>query len=441
MQFNSLEFLYGFLPLFLVAYYLIKECYRCHLLVLGSFLFYGLATDWSLLGVPVLAVVTVVAFLASRSLNRIKSGWLLAFWLLIFTGLLTFFKIFQGGKYLPAGMSFYLFQIAAILIDVYRGRTRVEYDPVKFASHVVMFPKLLSGPLVEPAALRAGERTWQGTWQRFGEGLQCFIPGLALKVLLAGRLGGIWSQARVVGYEGISVAYGWIALISWAMQLYFDYYGYSLMAVGLGKMLGYDLPENFRHPYAAGSVSGFYRRWHITLGAWFREYIYIPLGGNRRGWFLTILNLAVVWLFTGLWHGVGGNYLLWAGFLWLCVVLERLFLNRILKKIGMFKHVYLVFVILLSWVPFAIGDWDQMCLFLRKLFGGGNTLNPRDILGLKDYIPMLVSGVLLATPLPEKLWKWLRDSALGWGILFVLFWLCVFRISTAAQDPFLYFKF
>jgi alginate O-acetyltransferase complex protein AlgI len=260
-------------------------------------------------------------------------------------------------------------------------------------------------------------------------------------VLLAGRLGGIWSQARAVGYEGISVAYGWIALISWAMQLYFDFYGYSLMAVGLGKMLGYDLPENFRHPYAAGSVSAFYRRWHITLGAWFREYLYTPLGGNRRGLLMTLLNLALVWLFTGLWHGVGGNYLLWAGFLWLCVVMEKLFLNRILKKLGFIRHIYLVFVILLSWVPFAIGDWNQMCLFLSKLFGGGNTLNPRDILGLKDYIPMLAAGVVLATPVPEKFWKWIRDSALGWAILFVLFWFCIFRISTAAQDPFLYFKF
>lgn len=441
MQFNSLEFIYGFLPGFLIVYYLIREQYRCHALVVGSFLFYGLATGWSLLGAPLLLTVTVVAFLASKSLSRLKKGWLLAFWLVLFGGILAFFKVFRGGQYLPAGMSFYLFQIGAILIDVYRGRVRGEYDPVKFASHVVMFPKLLSGPLVDPVALRSGERGWQGTWQRFGEGLQKLILGLGLKVLLASRLGGIWAQAKMVGYGAISTPYAWLALISWAMQLYFDFYGYSLMAVGLGNMLGYDLPENFRHPYASGSVSRFYRRWHITLGAWFREYVYIPLGGNRRGMLSTVCNLAVVWLFTGLWHGVGGNYLLWAGFLWLMVVLERLFLNKLLDKIGFFRHFYLIFVILLSWVPFAIGDWGQMCLFLSKLFGGGNTLNPQDILGLSQYTVMLLSGVALATPLPEKLWNRIRDSFLGWALLFVLFWAVIFRISTAAQDPFLYFRF
>lgn len=441
MQLNSLEFIYGFLPLFLVVYYLIKEQFRCHVLVLGSFVFYGLATQWSLLGVPVLLVVTAVAFLASKSLCRLKKPWLLGFWLVLFGGILVFFKFFREGRYLPAGMSFYLFQIAAILMDVYRGRTRGEYDPVKFAAHVVMFPKLLSGPLVPPADLRRGERQWEGSWQLFGEGLRKLILGLALKVLLAGRLGGIWAQARMVGYDTISTPFAWIALISWAMQLYFDFCGYSLMAVGLGNMLGYELPENFRHPYAAGSVSRFYRRWHITLGAWFREYVYIPLGGNRQGALITVLNLAVVWLLTGLWHGIGGNYLLWAGFLWLMVVLEKLCLNRILKKIGGLRHVYLVFVILLSWVPFAIGDWGQMCMFLSKLFGGGNTLNPQDILGLRDYIGLLSAGVLLATPLPEKLWNRVKDRCLGWCILFALFWLVVFRISTAAQDPFLYFKF
>jgi alginate O-acetyltransferase complex protein AlgI len=441
LQLNSLEFIYSFLPAFLIIYYLIREQFRCHVLVLGSVVFYGLATNWSLLGAPLLVVLTVVAFLASKSLNRLKKGWLLGFWLLFFGGILLFFKLFRGGAHLPGGMSFYLFQIGAILIDVFRGRTRWEYDPVRFAANILMFPKLLSGPLVEPAALRSGERGWQGTWERFGEGLQLLIIGLALKVLLAGRLGGIWAQAKMVGYGSISTGYAWIALASWAMQLYFDFYGYSLMAVGLGKMLGYDLPENFRHPYAAGSVSRFYRRWHITLGAWFREYVYIPLGGNRRGTAATIVNLAVVWAFTGLWHGTGGNYLLWAAFLWLMVVLERLFLNKLLEKAGPVRHIYLIFVILLSWVPFAIGDWDQMCLFLSKLFGGGNTLNSGDVLGLTAYIPMLCTGIALATPLPEKLWNRIRTSFWGWSLLFILFWAVVFRISTAAQDPFLYFQF
>ena len=208
------------------------------------------------MGLPVLIAATILAFFASKTLAMRKKPWLLGLWLFLFGGMLIFFKIFGGGKYLSAGMSFYLFQIAALLIDVYRGRMRLEYDPVRFASYVVMFPKLLSGPIAAPAQLRSQERKWNITWERFAEGLRCFILGLSMKVLLAGRLGGIWAQAKIAGYDTISTPYAWLALVEWAMELYFDFYGYSLMAVGLGKLLGYELPRNFRHPYAAGSVSG-----------------------------------------------------------------------------------------------------------------------------------------------------------------------------------------
>ncbi len=441
MQFNSLPFLYGFLPLFLIAYYLIREQFRSHLLVVGSFLFCWLAGDGNLLWVICLAVLTGRAYFASKSLSRVKSGWLLGFWLALFGGVLTFFKIWQGGRYLPAGMSFYLFQIAAILIDVYRNRVAGQDDPVKFAAGVVMFPKLLSGPIMAPAHIMGQENAWRVTWEQIWRGIEQLILGLALKVILANRLGGIWSQANLVGFENISTAYAWIAIVSWTMQLYFDFYGYSLMAMGLGNLLGYELPENFRTPYASGSVSEFYRRWHITLGAWFREYLYFPLGGSRRGELRTILNLAVVWLFTGLWHGVGGNYLIWAGFLLFLILNERLWLNRVLDKIGIFRHVYVVIAILFSWIPFAIGDFDRMIAFLAKLFGTGNTVNPQDYLALGSYVWMLAAGVLLATPVPEKLWKKIRNRPLGFAVLFVLFWVVVYLISTAAQDPFLYFQY
>lgn len=441
MQFNSLEFLYGFGPVFLLVYYLIKDQFRCHVLVLGSFVFYALASGGNFWWTAILAVLTAVAFFASRSLSRLKKGWLLGFWLLFFGSVLVFFKLFAGGKYLPAGMSFYLFQIAALLIDVYRGKVRGEYNPVRFASMVVMFPKLLSGPIMDPGDLRSQEHGWRSSWERFWEGLEWLILGLSLKVILANRLGGIWAQANVVGFESISTPYAWLALIAWSAQLYFDFYGYSLMAMGLGAMLGYRLPENFRTPYAASSVSDFYRRWHITLGAWFRNYLYIPLGGNRQGTLHTIVNLAVVWLFTGLWHGTGGNYVIWGMFLWLLIVNERLWLNKVLDKLGPVRHIYVVFVILLSWVPFAVGDFGQMLSFLSKLFGGGNTINPGDFLALKDYIGLLSAAMLLATPWPEKLWKRLRHTAAAPLILLVLFWVVVYLISTAAQDPFLYFQY
>ena len=441
MQINSLEFIFGFLPLFLVIYYLIKEQYRGCVLLIGSLAFYGLSSGGNYWWPILLAGVTLASYFASRFLGRHRKPWLLAFGLALPAVLLIFFKLYDGGKHLPAGMSFFLFQIAAILIDVYRGKVKAEQNFVRFSNQVVMFPKLLSGPIADPVALYEQERNWNNTWDRFAVGMQNLILGLSLKVLLAGRIGGIWSQANLIGFTSISTPYAWCALIGWTMELYFDFYGYSLMAIGLGQMLGYDLPANFLTPYASGSVSEFYRRWHVTLGAWFRNYLYIPLGGNRKGILRTILNLAVVWLFTGLWHGVGGNYLLWALFLFLLIVNERLWLNRVLEKIGPFRHVYVIFVILLSWIPFAVGDFGRMLELIRKLFGGDGTINPMDYRELSNYIPMLLAGILLATPLPSRLWNKIRRTPWSFAILLVLFWVVVYYISTAAQDPFLYFKY
>jgi len=441
VQFNSLEFLFGFLPLFLAVYYVVRECFRGFVLLAGSFLFYALASGDNWWWTALLAALTLVGYYSTISVKKLRFGWLLAFWLILDAGILVFFKLYAGGRYLPAGMSFYLFQIAAIMIDVYRGRVRAEKHIINYMNQVVMFPKLLSGPIADPVALRRQERRWQLSGSLFSRGLQDFILGLSLKVLIANRLGGIWVQANVLSFADISTVYCWIALFAWSMQLYFDFYGYSLMAKGLGGMLGYDLPDNFLTPYAASSVSDFYRRWHVTLGAWFREYLYIPLGGNRKGFVRTILNLAVVWLFTGLWHGVGGNYLLWAGFLFFCVVNERIWLRWVLDRIGFLRHFYVVFAILLSWVPFAIGDFGQMTVFLTKLFGGGSCINPLDFLSLREFAPMLLAAAVFATPLPKYFWEKIRSHWVSSAILLVLFWVCVYFISTAAQDPFLYFQF
>jgi alginate O-acetyltransferase complex protein AlgI len=328
-----------------------------------------------------------------------------------------------------------------MLIDVYRGRISGVKGFIPFANHIVMFPKLLSGPIAYPLSLQKQEHAWKGSWALFGEGIQNLFLGLGMKVVLAGRMGGIWAQANLTGFADISTAYAWIALVSWALELYLDFYGYSLMAIGLGQMLGYQLPENFLIPYASRSVSEFWRRWHVTLGAWFKSYLYIPLGGSRKGTLRTLLNLAVVWLFTGLWHGVGGNYLLWALFLYFLIVNERLWLGKVLDKIGFLRHGYVVFAILLSWVPFAVGDFGQMMTLLSKLFGGGEAINPLDYRELVEYIPMLLSGILLATPVPKMLWNKIRNGPLGFCILLVIFWAVVFYISTAAQDPFMYFQY
>jgi alginate O-acetyltransferase complex protein AlgI len=412
-------------------------------MVMGSLLFYWFSSGGNLWWIGLLLGITLAAYIIGRWLGKSKNPGLLAFSLGALLGILTFFKLYNGGRHLPAGMSFFLFQIAAYLIDVYRRRILPEGNPISFTEQITFFPKLLSGPLMDPQTLKLQQKYSQTNRENLHRGLQLLICGLGLKVCIANRLGSLWNQGAVIGYESISPAFAWLCLIGYAMQLYFDFYGYSLMAMGIGKMFGYDLPENFLDPYASRSVSEFYRRWHASLGAWFRNYLYFPLGGSRKGSGRTIFNLAVVWLFTGLWHGVGGNYLLWAGMLFALIVLEKLWLGKVMKKAKVLSHAYVVVAILLTWVPFAVGDPQKMVVFFGRLFGQlGMTLNPEDYIAFgADYFPILAAGTVLATPIPRKLAQRWKDTTLGDLILFALFWVVVYFISTAAQDPFLYFAY
>ena len=442
MQFNSISFIFGFFPAFLLVYFCVRQELRRGCLVLFSLLFYALSAGDNLWWVAILLAAALFSYGVCCGLSRSRSPLLLGFGLTALTGVLVFFKLWQGGRLLPPGMSFYLFQSAAYLIDCYRGRLTIGSLPC-FFEELLLFPKLLSGPLMDPVELRKQSRNCLRSFDNIREGLLTLILGLSLKVLLANRLGGLFGQLYVVGFENISTGFAWMALVAWAMQLYFDFYGYSLMAMGLGRIIGYRLPSNFLDPYASRSVSEFYRRWHVTLGAWFREYLYIPLGGNRHGNLRTILNLAVVWLFTGLWHGVGGNYLLWAGVLFFFILNERLWLGNLLKKTKVFCHVYTILAILVSWIPFAVGDWNNMLTFMGRLFGLTPALvDATDFITWgRDYWQLLVCGVIFATPWPGKLWEKIRTKPLADVLCFGLFWVVVFYIATSAQDPFLYFAY
>ena len=443
MQFNSITFLFVFLPVFLAVYYIAPAKIKNTVLLLSSILFYGIGIGWQILPMALLLGITVLTYFAGRALK--KPHLRIVFWITIVAMLmvLVFFKCWAGGKYLPAGMSFYLFQIAAYLICVYGGRMEPEKDVISYGAEVMMFPKVLSGPLMEPGTLAQQTHVRKLDLANFHKGLQQLILGLGLKVIIANRIGGLWNQASVVGYESISPIFAWMCLIAYAMKLYFDFFGYSVMAMGLGRMMGFTIPENFIDPYASRSVSEFYRRWHITLGAWFREYIYIPLGGNRKGMGRTIINLLIVWALTGLWHGIGGNYLLWAGIIAAFIILERVLIGKWLKKSYILCHIYTVFIILLSWVPFAIGDWGQMGIYFGRLFGTcGHTLNLADyVYWMKEYAVLLISGAVLMTPVPRFVWKKIEECWIADVICFVLFWVSVYFISTAAQDPFMYFQY
>ncbi len=443
MQFNSTLFIFSFLPLFLMAYYIIPQKLRTGLLFVGSLLFYfqGGVNPWLSLGL--LLGNLVFTFLVCRSLESKKRTWVLELALSVLAAQLVFFKCYQGGKLLPVGMSFYLFQIAAYMIDVYRSKIVADHSFYAYGTQIAMFPKLLMGPLMNPGELQRQANSPKCSFADFHQGMQQFILGLSLKVILANRIGGLWAQAFTIGYESISTAFAWMSLIAYAMQLYFDFWGYSMMAMGIGRMLGFQLPENFRDPYASKSVSEFWRRWHATLGAWFKEYIYIPLGGNRGGTLHTLSNLLIVWLFTGFWHGVGGNYILWALILLFFIVNERLWLGKLLDGRKVIGHIYTVVAILLSWVPFAIGNGQSMLVFFGRLFGiGGAALNPNDyIVWGKEYVYLLIAGIICATPLPRWICEKLKKFALTDLLIFILFWVSVFYIATSAQDPFLYFQF
>lgn len=442
MQFCSEEFLFCFLPLFLAVYYAVPQRFRNAVLALGSVLFYGLGFFGELWQTGLLLGLTGISFVAGRLQCRWKSKVLLGLYLGVLAAVLAFFKLYEGGRWLAPGMSFYMFQMAAFLVEARRREALAKQSLLDYSTQILMFPKLLSGPICSPVDL------WQQIWsrgylpERFHEGLQQLILGIAMKTVLADRLGGLWSQAAVVGYDGISTPFAWMALVCYALRLYLDFFSYSLMAQGLGGMLGFRLPRNFRDPYWAKSVSEFYRRWHITLGAWFREYIYIPLGGSRRGTVRTVCNLAVVWLLTGLWHGIGWGYLIWAGFLFFCIVNERLWLKKLLDKWPLLGHVYTPFVIVLSWVPFGVVDPGQCWIYLQKLFGVGAVVNPMDYVNYTGrYAALMLGGLLLCTPLPEKLWNRVKDRVWADVLLFGLFWAAMYFMSTGSGDPFLYFQF
>ena len=367
--------------------------------------------------------------------------------LLFNVGLLVYFKCGMGWTTLPLGISFYTFQILSYLIDVYQGVQKRETSFVELATYIVMFPQLLCGPIVDYREVRESLRSREFTIKGIQEGLKCFTMGLAAKVLLADRIGLLWQEVQVTGFESISTPLAWLAAIAYSLKIYFDFYGYSLMAVGLGRMLGFELPINFDNPYMAVSVRDFYRRWHITLGRWFRRYVYIPLGGNRRGEFRTVCNLLAVWLLTAIWHGSTANFLIWGMLLWLMIVIERQ-----LEKLGVFQfrsrgfggvisHCYLWAVIPITWMCFAITDVGQLQIYLGRMFHAAPGLRISEgdwERALSNYGWLFGIGIFSCTPGMRKLFQRFKDTLPGVIILAVLFWLCVWRLEVEGHNPFMY---
>jgi alginate O-acetyltransferase complex protein AlgI len=345
---------------------------------------------------------------------------------------------------LPLGISFYTFQIISCVVDVYRKEIKEELTFFRFATYVTMFPKILSGPITSYGEISDELTTRKYNIFKIEMGLRLFILGLGMKVLVADRIGMLWNDIQTIGFQSISTPLAWLGSMAYSIQIYLDFQGYSLMAIGIGRMLGFHLPNNFNHPYMSKSVTEFWRRWHMTLGMWFRSYVYIPLGGNRYGMKRLVANLFAVWILTGLWHGASWNFILWGFLLFLLILLEKLFYKPLLDRSRILARLYMLFVMPVSWMIFAINRSKDLTIYLGRMFGisHGINVNPYDYLRyLGQYKWMFLIGGFLCFPYGRRLFNRFQNSLACTIFLLFLFWYSVYLISNGINNPFLYFKF
>ena len=452
MLFSSLEFLGLFLPVTLFVYFLVPRRWRNLVLFLFSLLFYG----W---GEPVyvfLMLFTIAAdFFLGLLVAKTHSRAHLALAVILNLALLAFFKYYDLfaslvglptlGIPLPVGISFYTFQALSYVVDVYRGSS-AQRSFVDFGTYITMFPQLIAGPIVRYDDIADELRERRFSSERAAHGILRFVAGLSKKVLLANPAGEIWNYFATLPQR--SVVGAWLGLVFYAFQIYFDFSGYSDMALGLGEVLGFRFPENFRYPYCATSIKDFWHRWHISLSDWFREYVYIPLGGNRRGEARTILNMLAVWSLTGLWHGASVNFLVWGVYYFLLLAAERSFLGKWLPRLPRFlRRAYALFFILIGWLIFASPDMSAFASYFSSLFAlsGEPLMLPIDRYELSRNALLLVVMTVSSTPLFAHFWHTRADSTVGrvlaTGVSVFVFLLSVAHLAASSYNPFLYFRF
>lgn len=459
MVFSSLEFILIFLPLFLATYYLLPERYKNLCLLLFSLGFYAYGTRKIPEHFVLLLILICANYLIGLLIGQNRRKWLLILGIALNFSVLILFKYsnflianlsslfgvsspeFQIA--LPIGISFYTFQMVSYLIDVYRGTAPSERSILHFGIYVMMFPQLIAGPIVRYQDIHKRLRKRKYSLRAFSRGLSQFILGLGLKILFANRIGGLWRNVCGIGFESVSTPLAWMGILSCNLQLYFDFWGYSLMAIGLGRMTGFSIPVNFRHPYQSRSMTEFWRRWHITLGSWFREYVYIPLGGNRKGKGRTYCNLLIIWVLTGVWHGAGWNFLLWGLFLFAVIAIEKVGLLHVLNKRTVLSHIYVLLLIPLSWLLFSVNDIHGIGIYLQRLIGlGGEGVFYKDYIKYANQYGMLLAvGALFCTPVPYRVWDKLKRPWATIILLIVVLVSCIYYLYQGMNDPFLYFNF
>lgn len=468
MLFSSIVFLFSFLPAVMILYYLLPVRFRNVILLLASLVFYA----W---GEPVYLFLMLLSILfnyfsgldIARNLQDKRAAKRsLVFNLIINLAVLGFFKyegfvldtlngilpvhISYHALPLPIGISFYTFQILSYIIDVYRGNVKVQTNLPNFALYVTMFPQLIAGPIVQYADVDEQLASREVSRTKFGEGSMYFIRGLAKKVLLANTSGMIFTEVSGLAKGNIAVMTAWLGAFAYMFQIYFDFSGYSDMAIGLGKMLGFEFNMNFNYPYVSKSITEFWRRWHISLSSWFRDYVYIPLGGNRVSKIKHIRNLLIVWFLTGLWHGAAWNFVAWGLYYGVILIIEKYLLSPVLDRLpDVVRHIYSIVLVVIGWVLFFSSSFGQAADYIRVMFGAGAH-------GFADRESMylLTSNLILwlilifgSTPLVHfryehmlrsKKWNTTIINSVVYAALFIV---CIAYLVTETYNPFLYFRF
>lgn len=473
MLFSSVGFLFRFLPVFMLIYLIVPAKYRNLVLLAGSLVFYGVGEPYFVLllifsvavnyGLSKYMFWEPTAPVQNRAQKRIRRRKIALIASLMFDfGILFVFKYWDfaansvnylAGQeiipvlslVLPLGISFYTFQMVSYQADLYRGTMEKPPGFIPFAAYVSMFPQLIAGPIVRYDEVADRMRSRRIRIRHLENGLKLFTLGLGLKVLLANQIGTLWNTIMTAGAGNLHPSVAWLGAAAYSFQIYFDFWGYSIMAMGLGRMLGFRIPQNFDDPYASRSISEFWRRWHITLGRWFREYVYFPLGGSRKGRIRTICNLFIVWTFTGLWHGADWNFVLWGLLFFLILTVEKNTYGRRLEQTKVLGRLYTLAVIPITWVVFAISDIRQLAAYLGSMFGVHQKMVlvgiPHFLRYLQEYAILLAACILFATPFPIRWYNKWKDRWFVVVLLVVVFWFSVHEIMVGSNNPFLYFRF
>ncbi len=466
MLFSSIPFLYYFLPCVLILYFIAPKCLKNSLLLLASLFFYA----W---GEPKYVILMAVSITLGYVFGLLIEAWrgtklsklFLILSLVTSLGLLGYFKYadFFISNFnavtglsvsllkiaLPIGISFYTFQILSYTVDVYRGEVKAQRNFITLATYVALFPQLIAGPIVRYSDVAAQLESRTHSISNVALGARRFVLGLAKKVLIANALGELCDIFKESNDK--SVLFFWLYAIAFTLHIYFDFSGYSDMAIGLGRMFGFDFLENFDYPYISGSITEFWRRWHMSLSSWFRDYVYIPLGGNRVSKARWFLNIFIVWLLTGFWHGAAWNFIVWGLFFAVLLVIEKLWLLKILKKSKVWNHFYVLFFVIISFVIFNAADMKEAFAYIGGMFGAGGIPFVSDewLYYLRSYGLILIIAIVGATPLIKKLVLSAKNKTTGEKIiniaepivLVVLILMITAYLVDGSFNPFLYFRF